>query len=299
MAREFFLSMDEEEKNTANFTNDRSKFFNIYVFDLDGTLVNTLRSLQISTNIFLSELGLASVDDMDIFKYFVGNGTRVCVKKAYKHVTGIELSPEMVETYHERFREIFSEHCLDEIELYPGMRETLLALRDENSLIVCYTNKDDNLAKKCLAKLFPTDCNEIFSEIRGHIDGKEYKPDASFFAELREKYASNLTNFSDASLIARKNYTDDLIINLSGDVRGGKISAEYPGKNSLSSKKNLNFIMVGDSDVDIDTAINANVYSCACAWGFRPREELIKKEPDFLIDKPCELKKITIKELTD
>lgn len=293
MARQILLSMDTEEKNTVNFTKDRINFFNIYVFDLDGTLVNTLRSLQISTNIFLMEQGLPTVDDIEIFKYFVGSGSRVLVKKAYKFATNEDLSPECLEKYHERFLEIFSEHCLDEIELYDGIIETLFTLKKNKSLIICYTNKDNRLAKKCLEKLFPTNCYDIFTEIRGNIDGKNYKPDASFFNELRAKYTNQLMDFASPDFKYRKNYTDLISKSLRRDVE--KSSAEWSV--NIFSKKDANFIMVGDSDVDIDTAINANVFSCACTWGFRSKEELINKNPDFLIDKPTELLRIRFREL--
>lgn len=242
------------EQKPLKFTNeydyiDFHSKYKIYVFDLDGTLVNTLRSLQISSNLLLKELSLASVDDIDIFKYFVGNGTRLMLERAYYHVSGKKIDLETREKYHERFRTIYQEHCLDEVSLYPGIKETLLGLKARGALLACYTNKDDLLAKKCLETLFAPNCHEIFSEIRGHIDGKEYKPNAYFIEELITKYSDSVGLADDRSKI----------------------------------------IMVGDSDVDIRTAQNASISSCACCWGFRAEDELSGLSPNHLIREAKEL----------
>lgn len=52
----------------------------------------------------------------------------------------------------------------------------------------------------------------------------------------------------------------------------------------LQLEKDAKGVYAGDSDVDIKTARNAGLISVSCAWGFRPREELIPFQPDYMVE---------------
>lgn len=106
------------------------------VFDLDGTLLNTLDDLAASTNYALRECGYAerSIDEV---RQFVGNGVRRLIEKSVPEGT----STENIDKALQMFKEHYIEHCQEKTDLYPGIAEMLKELHSQGMRIAIVSNK--------------------------------------------------------------------------------------------------------------------------------------------------------------
>lgn len=112
------------------------KEYDTYVFDLDGTLLNTLNDLAASTNYALRWAGMPerSVDEV---RRFVGNGVKKLMERAVPD--GLS-NPRFDETY-KTFREHYLLHSLDTTQPYPGIMEMLSSLHSMHKRIAVVSNK--------------------------------------------------------------------------------------------------------------------------------------------------------------
>ncbi len=112
------------------------KEYSTYIFDLDGTLLNTLNDLAASTNYALRSVNLQehSVDDV---RRFVGNGVRKLMERA---IEGGDKNPLFDEAY-ATFRKHYLEHGLDTTQPYPGIMEMLKELKGRGKRIAVVSNK--------------------------------------------------------------------------------------------------------------------------------------------------------------
>lgn len=112
------------------------KDYKSYIFDLDGTLLNTLDDLAASTNYALRSVGLPehSVEDV---RRFVGNGVRKLMERA---IEGGDANPLFDEAY-TTFRKHYLEHGLDTTKPYPGVVDMLRRLKAEGKNIAVVSNK--------------------------------------------------------------------------------------------------------------------------------------------------------------
>jgi phosphoglycolate phosphatase len=110
--------------------------YQTYVFDLDGTLLDTLGDLAASTNYALRTHGMPehSLDDV---RRFVGNGVRVLMERAVPQ--GVE-NPQF-EAAFQTFREHYMQHSLDTTKPYDGILETLETLKAEDCRLAVVSNK--------------------------------------------------------------------------------------------------------------------------------------------------------------
>ena len=108
--------------------------FQLIVFDLDGTLIDSRRDLANATNALLVECGAAPLDE-DRIGRMDGDGAATLVARAFAAVA-IAPPPDALE----RFLQIYGEHLLDHTRPYPGIREALDCLRLRSRLAVL-TNK--------------------------------------------------------------------------------------------------------------------------------------------------------------
>lgn len=121
------------------------------IFDLDGTLVNSIEDLADSMNKVL-ERNNFPVHETQTYKYFVGNGLRNLVKVAlpesHRDAADIDHCFElMVETY--------SNNCFNKTTVYEGIPELLDALVVRDLKLAVYSNKADELTKKIVEALLP------------------------------------------------------------------------------------------------------------------------------------------------
>ena len=106
------------------------------VFDLDGTLLDTLADLAASTNYALRSCGMPehSIDDV---RRFVGNGVRMLMTRA---VPDGESNPRFDEAF-SVFRQHYMQHCLDTTCPYPGIMDALAKLKEKGMMLAIVSNK--------------------------------------------------------------------------------------------------------------------------------------------------------------
>jgi phosphoglycolate phosphatase len=119
----------------------------LVIFDLDGTLINSLEDLTDATNHMLSEMGREKLSGNDV-KKLVGQGARRLVERALPDVS----SPDI-----ERALNIFlvynDSHIVDKTRLYQGVKETLALLRDKGYQLAVISNKNEALCQKVMQTL--------------------------------------------------------------------------------------------------------------------------------------------------
>ena len=106
------------------------------VFDLDGTLLNTLEDLADATNWALRKNGM-SERALEEVRYFVGNGVRKLIERA---VPDGEQNPLFEQTF-EDFKRYYVVHCQDKTRLYDGIPEMLCALKAQGFRLAIVSNK--------------------------------------------------------------------------------------------------------------------------------------------------------------
>lgn len=140
------------------------------IFDLDGTLTDTLDSLTFSVNETMRRMGLSGIT-ADQCRQFVGNGSRVLMEKALQ-ASG-EQGNARVEEAMEIYGHVFHENCLYRVKPYAGICELLEALRKRKIRLAVLSNKPDVQAVRVVEQIFGKDC---FDWIQGQKDGVPRKP---------------------------------------------------------------------------------------------------------------------------
>ena len=218
--------------------------YSLAIFDLDGTILNTLDDLAASVNYALSQNGLA-VRTIDEVRQFVGNGIRnlmvrsVCAAEGVPVIEGAAVQPfldqslppsekeafiTLIDRVHAAFTEHYKIHCADKTCPYDGIPELFQALRAEGVRTAVVSNKADYGVQELCAGYFPG----LFDFAIGERQGIRRKPEPDSIYSILEKF------------------------------NAGKSESVY----------------IGDSDVDIQTARNAGIDCISVSWGFR--------SPDFL-----------------
>lgn len=205
------------------------------LFDLDGTLINTLEDLADATNYALNRLGFES-RPVENFRYYAGNGIAVMIERALPENTA---TPQLIEQLKKHFFDYYGVHYADKTAAYKGMPELVGALRRKGLKVAVVTNKEENIAKTILNKLYP----EGFDLIFGQRDNVPPKPDPTL------------------ALMAMK-----------------ELGVEPE-----------ECIFVGDSGVDIETAVNSGTLPVGVLWGFRDERELRQNGAKHIISTPEEL----------
>lgn len=114
----------------------KAKKYEAVIFDLDGTLLNTLEDLMDSVNYALGICGMPGRSYEEI-RHFLGNGIERLLERAVPN--GSE-NPQFERVY-TLFREHYGVHCNDKTDLYPGIRELLDVLKREGFLMAIVSNK--------------------------------------------------------------------------------------------------------------------------------------------------------------
>jgi phosphoglycolate phosphatase len=110
--------------------------YNVYIFDLDGTLLDTLKDLAASVNYALRTTGMPE-RTLEEVRWFVGNGVKKLMERAVPDGVG---NPRFEETY-QVFRDHYLQHGLDTTVPYPGIMALLTTLKENNRKIAVVSNK--------------------------------------------------------------------------------------------------------------------------------------------------------------
>lgn len=149
--------------------------YKTYIFDLDGTLLNTLGDLAASTNYALRQFGMAE-HPIDDIRRFVGNGVGKLIERAVP--SGLE-NPQYEDVL-ATFRKYYMEHSLDTTSPYPGVEDLLRELRARGCRVAVVSNKFYNATRE-LCRHFFADTVEVAIGEREDIRRKP-APDTVFEA---------------------------------------------------------------------------------------------------------------------
>jgi phosphoglycolate phosphatase len=202
------------------------------IFDLDGTLIDSKLDLALSVNATLEELGRNPLPHQQIFSY-VGQGAPALIARAL----GSAASEEDCLLGLEFFIKYYSAHKLDNTVLYPGVLETLDALKGMPMSV--YTNKPVRVSRSIIQEL------GIASHFRSVYGGNSFerkKPDPMGVESILREF--------------------------------GAVPAQV--------------MIVGDSEVDVQTARNSGTWICGVTYGFGSHH-FTEYPPDLLVDSLTEL----------
>ena len=208
----------------------------LVIFDLDGTLLDTIADLAESANYALKQLGYPT-HPVEVIRTYVGNGINKLLERA---LPADEQTEENVMRMRTHFIPYYDAHNADLSAPYPGIVSLLEELQAKGLMIAVASNKYQEATVKLVKHYFPT---IRFVEVLGQREGINVKPDPTIVFDILKK---------------------------------ADVSAEET-------------LYVGDSGVDMQTALNAGVDAVGVTWGFRSRAELESFCPKGLIDKAEEL----------
>ncbi len=145
------------------------------LFDLDGTLIDTIDDLAAATETVLTEFGLGNADGTPVhtrsdYHRFVGNG----IKKLVERALGEHGTPELLEKAYQRFLVIYDKNCKVKTVPYEGILPLLDELKARGIALGVVTNKPEKQAK-LLAHAFFADYDLCC--VYGSVDGRPNKPD--------------------------------------------------------------------------------------------------------------------------
>lgn len=154
-------------------------FTMLAIFDLDGTLLNSLEDLCNSGNYILSKHGYPT-HPLEAYKMFVGSGIRKLVERALPENARQE---EILEPLFQEFIEYYFVHKMDKTMPYPGITEWLEGLQQRDIKLAVASNKAHAAMAPLMEHYFPT---IRFSAILGNKPGQLPKPDPKIIFEILE-----------------------------------------------------------------------------------------------------------------
>ena len=152
----------------------------LVIFDLDGTLLNTIDDLGAATNHALEKAGFSS-HPLAAYPAMVGNGVKKLLERALP--SGMDTDEE-VERLRVFFREYYDEHMADATEPYPGIRQLLHTLVGMDVKVAVASNKYQQAVEMLIARFFP---DIPWSAVEGQKEGVPVKPDPSIVFEILGK----------------------------------------------------------------------------------------------------------------
>lgn len=147
------------------------------IFDLDGTLLDTLGDLTGAVNSVLSGFSFPALDREGVRRR-IGDGLAMLMRRCLPE----DVDDATLQTAIERFRSYYAVHLLDSTVPYNGIEDTLRGLKAAGIQIAVATNKDEPNAKKLIGHFFP----QSFAAVCGMCEGRRRKPATDIpFAALK------------------------------------------------------------------------------------------------------------------
>lgn len=151
------------------------------IFDLDGTLTDTLESLTYSVNKTLREMDLSPIT-ADECESFVGNGARVLMECSLRAAG--EENMDRLEEAMERYGRIFDANCTYHVTPYEGVKEMLRGLKEKGIRLGVLSNKPHRQTVKVVREIFGED---VFDFTQGQQEQVPRKPDPAGVLRLLEE----------------------------------------------------------------------------------------------------------------
>ncbi|MBR1529027.1 MAG: HAD family hydrolase [Oscillospiraceae bacterium] len=141
--------------------------YQVFIFDLDGTILNTLEDLYLSVNAALKQSGFPE-RSLEEVRQFVGNGIRKLIERAVPFGT-LETQISQV---HQDFTEHYKIHCADHTKPYDHIPEVLQKIRSAGMKTAVVSNKADYAVQILCKDYFP----DLFDAVAGEREGIRKKP---------------------------------------------------------------------------------------------------------------------------
>lgn len=211
--------------------------FKAVIFDMDGTLLDTLDDLANAMNTVLAKHGFP-IHPVQAYRHFVGSGALELVRRVLPEgMRGDEKARTMCR---DEFLRAYEAGWKIKTRLYDGMAELLDALTGQGLLMAVLTNKPEDFAELCMQHYLSA---WNFAVIVGQVPGVPAKPDPAGPRRIMDHLG----------------------------IRAHEI------------------LYLGDTDVDMRTAVGAGMFPVGVLWGFRDRQELLAAGAAALIARPEEL----------
>jgi phosphoglycolate phosphatase len=214
---------------------------NTVIFDLDGTLLNSLDDICDSINETLIKYGYPT-RTLEEVKSFVGNGALALVKKALPNTIDSNKQAHTINDFLKSYQDHYKNNLQNKTKPYDGIDNLLKELSNKGYKLAVVSNKSDDGVKALCKDYF----NTYIKTAIGESIHTPKKP-----------------------------------------AKEGVLQALKELNSSLEEA-----IYVGDSEVDVLTAHNANLPCVGVTWGFRSKEVLLQYDATYIIDEPSELIKI-------
>lgn len=212
---------------------------NAVIFDLDGTLLNTLADIGDSANGALEKRGFPA-HPLESYRNFIGDGAGQLIRRVLPEESRDEA---LIQACLEDFQREYGRNWNVQTKPYPGVPEMLDLVVSSGLIPAVLSNKPDKFTQKCVNELLP---KWRFEVILGASGAFPRKPDPAGALEVARRL-----NIAPAQ-----------------------------------------FLYVGDSGVDMQTAVAAGMFAVGVLWGFRGREELRQGGAQVLIEHPMEIRKL-------
>lgn len=141
------------------------------IFDLDGTIINTIHALTYTTNLVMERFGLGPLTEEQM-KKMVGDGYQKQMERSLIACGDQEL--RHLEESFPIYRELFQKHCLYQLEPYEGMRQMLDAMKAAGMKLAVLTNKPHDRGVENVEAVYG---KGYFDYILGEKEGIPKKPD--------------------------------------------------------------------------------------------------------------------------
>lgn len=193
----------------------------LVIFDLDGTLLDTIADLGTATNYAMTRMGFPT-HTLDDYRFKVGNGITRLIERA---LPADSCDPATVDRARQYFLDYYGAHNTDMSHPYPGIPSLLRDLTDKGIRVAVASNKYHEATDRLVRHFFP---DIPWTAVEGHRPERPTKPSPAIV---------------------------EAILAIAGTTPAATL-------------------YVGDSGVDMDTALRAGIESVGVTWGFRPESEL-------------------------
>ncbi|MBB6716139.1 HAD family hydrolase [Clostridium gasigenes] len=208
------------------------------IFDLDGTLLDTLEDLANACNYALKECGLSTYE-VNKYKKFVGDGRYKLIERI---IPKGDYTGDLFNKVLKLYDDYYLEHMVDETKPYEGICELLDELRRLGIKLAVVSNKPHEFTTEMVKNYFNNKIDMVFGQRKNY----QVKPNPETIFEVMNEF-------------------------------------------ELEKEE---CVYVGDSNVDMQTAKNAEVKSIGVSWGFRGRKELEESGANIVVDTVEELRSV-------